>query len=594
MPWYVQSHPFIHYLPGPQKRSMSSSAAAPTVARLDYWSDGHSIDTELTCPSSTLSSSFSHSNLLHINIHVLPMRILTLILFILWMSLVCPPPCGRGFETSTALEKHQASCRLYNNNNNSNELLKRLAERLAEKKARKRQRTEAAAEPEAGPSSLPAQDLVRSVSHIISPRLTVLQAVQDADMAVDSNTEISVTQAAPEHESELPRPLSPPQLGRGKRVKRKTWKLQEQLPQPPAPIIDIADVLDDDPPPSPPSPPSLFTTITRTAANIFGLYREYPQHTTHVSDDNLSLEDISYVADRAVDSDRLQTAPSMSSHSGTGPSTKPPYAPWDNWSIYRLMTWFSSGSKNKSYEDCDHLVHDVILSPEFNVADIPKNFDARREAAKLDADSEFAPDGWEECSVKIDVPDGKRHMPGSSDPPIPQFEVEGLLCRSITGIIKEVWSGAASRRFHFAPFRQFWRRASGLVERVYGELYSSSAFIKAHEEIQKLPREARCNLPRALCSIMFWSDSTQLANFGNAYLWPVYMFFGNQSKYDRARPNANACHHLAYVYPKSECQSSAPRHDLNLLYLASRFISNLVPSVDRHRTYAGASCPLPP
>lgn len=366
-------------------------------------------------------------------------------------------------------------------------------------------------------------------------------------MVIDPSIAISVTQSVPETESEPPRPVSPLQLGRGKRVKRKTWKLQEQLPQPPAPIIDVSDVLDADPPPSSPSPPSLFTAITLTVANIFGLYREYPEHTTSAPDDNLSLEDMSYAADRAPDSDRLQTAPPASSYSGSDPSTKPPYAPWDNWSIFRLMTWFSGGSKNKSYEDCNHLVHDVILSPDFNVDDIPKNFDARREAAKLDTESELAPDEWEECSVKIDVPDGKRHMPGSSDTPVPQFKVDGLLCRSITGIIKEVWSGAASRCFHFAPFRQFWQRAGGAVEMVYSELYSSSAFIKAHEDIQKLPREAGCKLQRVVCSIMLWSDSTQLANFGNASLWPVYMFFGNQSKYDRARPNANACHHLAYI-----------------------------------------------
>ncbi|KAJ7185362.1 hypothetical protein C8R46DRAFT_377085 [Mycena filopes] len=46
---------------------------------------------------------------------------------------------------------------------------------------------------------------------------------------------------------------------------------------------------------------------------------------------------------------------------------------------------------------------------------------------------------------------------------------------------------------------------------------------------------------------MFWSDSTHLANFGNAKLWPIYMLFGNLSKYIRAKPNSGAEHHVAYI-----------------------------------------------
>lgn len=38
-----------------------------------------------------------------------------------------------------------------------------------------------------------------------------------------------------------------------------------------------------------------------------------------------------------------------------------------------------------------------------------------------------------------------------------------------------------------------------------------------------------------------------LASFGNAALWPIYLFLGNQSKYIRAKPSAFAAHHLAYI-----------------------------------------------
>jgi hypothetical protein len=45
---------------------------------------------------------------------------------------------------------------------------------------------------------------------------------------------------------------------------------------------------------------------------------------------------------------------------------------------------------------------------------------------------------------------------------------------------------------------------------------------------------------------MFWSDSTQLASFGDASLWPLYMFMGNESKYRRCKPSQHLCSHVAY------------------------------------------------
>ncbi|PCH35863.1 hypothetical protein WOLCODRAFT_51266, partial [Wolfiporia cocos MD-104 SS10] len=51
----------------------------------------------------------------------------------------------------------------------------------------------------------------------------------------------------------------------------------------------------------------------------------------------------------------------------------------------------------------------------------------------------------------------------------------------------------------------------------------------------------------SIVPIMLWSDSTHLTNFGNASLWPIYMYFGSMSKYTRGKPTASASHHLAYM-----------------------------------------------
>lgn len=48
---------------------------------------------------------------------------------------------------------------------------------------------------------------------------------------------------------------------------------------------------------------------------------------------------------------------------------------------------------------------------------------------------------------------------------------------------------------------------------------------------------------------MLWSDSTQLVQFGHAPAWPVYLFFGNASKYAQTTPKGGACHPIAFIPP---------------------------------------------
>ncbi|KAE9385432.1 hypothetical protein BT96DRAFT_949848 [Gymnopus androsaceus JB14] len=47
--------------------------------------------------------------------------------------------------------------------------------------------------------------------------------------------------------------------------------------------------------------------------------------------------------------------------------------------------------------------------------------------------------------------------------------------------------------------------------------------------------------------IQLWSDSTHLAEFGTASLWPIYLYFGNLSKYTQGKSKSHAAHHLAYI-----------------------------------------------
>ncbi|TFK47770.1 hypothetical protein OE88DRAFT_1714347 [Heliocybe sulcata] len=217
------------------------------------------------------------------------------------------------------------------------------------------------------------------------------------------------------------------------------------------------------------------------------------------------------------------------------------------------MNWMWNGSHTKSLDELNKLVHDVLLAPDFRQEHLA-SFDAKRETSRLDLSlmqqsdgSSNAIDAWREVDVLIDVPDGKPHRT-AAEGGIPTFAVPGLHHRSITQVIKAAWTDLGGLRFHYTPFKEFWQQPEQeLPQRIYGELYLSDAFIKAHKELLELPTEPGCTLERVVCGLMFWSDSTHLASFGNASLWPIYMFFGNQSKYDHVKPKSGACHHIAYI-----------------------------------------------
>ncbi|RXW21632.1 hypothetical protein EST38_g4229 [Candolleomyces aberdarensis] len=51
---------------------------------------------------------------------------------------------------------------------------------------------------------------------------------------------------------------------------------------------------------------------------------------------------------------------------------------------------------------------------------------------------------------------------------------------------------------------------------------------------------------------MLASDSTHLTSFGDAQLWPCYLFFGNESKYRRCQPSQHLCHQIAYFEKLSD------------------------------------------
>jgi hypothetical protein len=125
--------------------------------------------------------------------------------------------------------------------------------------------------------------------------------------------------------------------------------------------------------------------------------------------------------------------------------------------------------------------------------------------------------------------------------------VQGLFYQNPLDVIKAAFLETAAEDFHITPFKEYWQPHPNLPrERIYSELYNTDAFIDEHERIRAQPR-LECQLETVIAAIMLWSDSTHLTNFGNATLWPIYLYLGNLSKYSRAKPTAFAAHHLAYI-----------------------------------------------
>jgi hypothetical protein len=226
------------------------------------------------------------------------------------------------------------------------------------------------------------------------------------------------------------------------------------------------------------------------------------------------------------------------------------FAPFLNATVFRLMNWFYSSSSKKSVAELQSLVDDVLLAPDFKVSDL-SGFNARRELRRLDeeakpADGMSAPqNGWRQSTVKIVLPAEKVcQMEDNAH----ILEIPGVCHRSLVEVISTAVQDNNANTFHYTPFRLYWQPTpESTPERLYSEIYNSDAFIEEHARIIQLTPEPEAQYEPAIAAMMISSDSTNLGQFGCAALWPIYAFFGNQSKYDRAKPSQFAAHHVAYV-----------------------------------------------
>lgn len=174
-------------------------------------------------------------------------------------------------------------------------------------------------------------------------------------------------------------------------------------------------------------------------------------------------------------------------------------------------------------------------------------FDAHRENQRLDMSlsRDELRSQFNESTVEILVPSGDANIS-----PVP-FSIPGLLHRKLTSVIQEAFTGSLSHLLHFSPYKLFHKSPSGEDERVYGEIYTSDAFLNETEKVRRHgqlpPDDPGCVREKVVAAVMFASDATQLTQFGDTKAWPIYFMPGNLSKYVRAKPDSGGLLHLAYI-----------------------------------------------
>ncbi|KAL0065586.1 hypothetical protein AAF712_007364 [Marasmius tenuissimus] len=332
------------------------------------------------------------------------------------------------------------------------------------------------------------------------------------------------------------------------------------LLHPPPPEPETIQSPPTPPPPPEPSPPPKPTLVT-TDPDEFGLYRIYSKYPMRIPDKEMEDEDVCEGAGYQAKT----TKNPLSVFGLSDPDSEGIFAPFLNTTVFCLMNWFYGPKNMKSVAGLNSLANDVILADDFDHNDLA-GFWTQRELDRLDEyarpSSNLHPkDGWIEVSVNIRLPaeDIKQKEEDAYEFPIPNVFYHKPL-----EIIKSALQSDAAKKFHFVPFQLFWQPPAPSPhnpppsKRIFSEIYNSDVFIQKYEKIQTHeyhnPRPQPDSkdskdppIENAIAALLWWSDSTHLASFGDASLWPLYLFFRNQSKYNRAKPTTFSTHHTVYI-----------------------------------------------
>lgn len=381
----------------------------------------------------------------------------------------------------------------------------------------------------------------------------LLQAL-DTIISEDSNAEAGSDQTegtSTDRQDNLPR--------RSGRIIRPTWKVIQLRPEPPTAHVE----------PIHPTAERRVTLLVQEsfhgARNSFGLSRTYKGTPSSIPDQPSS--------DVYIPSYHHPTPPQEQR------TIEEIISPYPNFSSFLFDHHFWTSSTTKSRRDRDS-TQKLLTRDDFKASDLEGvNFNSIEEElrGRSSRGQWEQTRGWRKSNVVIGMPKGikrtaavrrdeaardARERRGAPEPPpsratpIPgaQITIPGFSYRSICEVIRETFSqDPAARTFHYHPYEQTYQSPldpSCPTERVYDEVFTADAWLREDAKIQMAridPAKPEQDLPRVIAAMMFWSDETVLNPFGQNKAWPVYLFFGNQPKSERAKPTAGGGRHLAYL-----------------------------------------------
>ncbi|KAI0629503.1 hypothetical protein C8Q77DRAFT_1065419 [Trametes polyzona] len=248
-----------------------------------------------------------------------------------------------------------------------------------------------------------------------------------------------------------------------------------------------------------------------------------------------------------------------------------PYGPFKSKATYLLCEWFYNSSNTKSLADLDALV-DILRTSGFDLSDLV-DFNARREMQRLDdyvnpCGVFSGEDGWREGEIELPLPQAGTTFPSEAD--APRYTVDGIhYCKLLEVIISEMQDRRFAEQRHWLPYHSFWVPPTGSPSpdspssqddraripeppdpiRIISEMFDSNAMNEEDECLRNKPRNAsdHPSIEYAILPLLLWSDTTLLAQFGSAKLWPIYLYIGNISKYVRGMPTQFVAQHITYV-----------------------------------------------
>ena len=300
-------------------------------------------------------------------------------------------------------------------------------------------------------------------------------------------------------------------------------------------------------------PPQIATT-----PDDFGIFRKYLSIPSHNPDDADPFDDIpSAPAPTSIGS---ELSVSSARHADSNP-----LADSKNPTEDLLLGWWSEGSCD-GIASLDRLVKcltsqyfDPSRLKDFNAVSAVRQFEKQHCSSKPGTTLEPG-DGWKVGSVKIRLPCTKVKQ---REEDAPEFTVDGILYRDAAEVItKELQDPDSFERIHLKPFEEWWKPSeSDDPVRVYSDVYTSDTMLEADRKLQeslKATSSAGPHLETFIVSAGLYSDSTNLAAFSSASLWPMYMYIANESKYVRAKPTSFSAHHIAYLPTVQDLDAHLP------------------------------------